>query len=131
MTRTVEVADPSTHFTGDSRPVTTSDRHGGDLTAVVGQRIPTADGKGQLVFFWHGTTFIGWDAVTETDSIRRITAGPGYFTVTYTHYAAKDPMCCASLPPVTITYAWQDSGRFVPSGEIPHHGDPIRVKLLS
>ncbi|MEV5708651.1 LppP/LprE family lipoprotein [Actinoallomurus sp. NPDC052274] len=130
LTRTVEAADPSTHFVRDRTPVTTSDRHGGTLTAVVGRRYPTADGKGQLVFFWHGTRFLGWDAVTEADAVRDLTGGPGYFRITYPHYAERDPECCPSLPPAAVTYTWQDGGHLVPSGTRPQHGAAIRVKLL-
>jgi len=130
MTRTVEAADPSTHFVSDRSQVTTSDRHGGTLTAAVGQRYPTADGMGQLVFFWHGTRFLGWDAVTETDSVRNLTSGPGYFRITYLHYRPQDAECCPSLPPAAVTYTWQDSGRLVASGRRPQHIS-IRVKLLS
>jgi hypothetical protein len=128
MARTVEAADPSTHLVLDSRPVTTSDRHGGTLTAAVGQRYPTADGMGQLVFFWHGTRFLGWDAITETDSVRSVTGGPGYFRITYLHYAPQDAECCPSLPPAPVTYTWEDSGRLVASGRRPQHV-AIRVKL--
>ncbi|MGI5223928.1 LppP/LprE family lipoprotein [Actinoallomurus iriomotensis] len=129
MTRTVEVAAPTVHFAPVASPVTASDRTGGALTAVVGRRTPTADGHGQLVFFWQGNRFIGWDAETEAMSITKVTGGNGYFTVTYPHYAADDPACCASLPPVNVTYVWQDDG-FVPSGGTrPTYGAPVRVKL--
>lgn len=129
MTRTVEAEDPTTHFAPVGSPVTASDRNGGTLTAVIGQRTPTADGKGQLVFFWQGNRFIGWDAETEAMSITKVAGGNGYFTVTYVHYAAKDPFCCASLPPVNVTYVWQDDG-FVPSGGTrPTYGSQVRVKL--
>ncbi|GAA4633104.1 hypothetical protein GCM10023196_069330 [Actinoallomurus vinaceus] len=130
LARTVEAPDPSTHFVLDRRPVTTSDRQGGTLTAVVGQRYPTADGMGQLVFFWHGTRFLGWDAVTETDAVRGLTGGPGYFRITYPHYAPQDAECCPSLPPAAVRYTWEDSGRLVASGTRPQHGADIRVKLL-
>ncbi|WP_329248468.1 LppP/LprE family lipoprotein [Actinoallomurus sp. NBC_01490] len=128
MTRTVEVADPTTHFAPVGSPVTASDRNGGTLTAVIGQRTPTADGHGQLVFFWQGSRFIGWDAETESMSIRKVTGANGYFTVTYVHYAANDPACCPSLAPVNVTYVWQDDG-FVPSGTRPTYGSAVRVKL--
>ncbi|MCO5994782.1 LppP/LprE family lipoprotein [Actinoallomurus rhizosphaericola] len=130
LTRTVEAADPSTHFVSDRPPVTTPDGHGGTLTAVIGQRYPTADGKGQLVFFWHGTRFLGWDAVTETDAVREVTAGPGRFRVTYLHYAARDPECCPSLPPAAVTYTWQDDGRLATAGTRPQHGAAVRVRLV-
>jgi hypothetical protein len=131
MTRTVEAATPTEHFAPSGTPVTATDRNGGTLTAMVGTRTPAADGHGQLVFFWQGNRFIGWDAETEAMSITKITGGTGYFTVTYEHYAAQDPACCASLPPVNVTYVWQDDG-FVPSGGTrPTYGNPIRVKLTS
>jgi hypothetical protein len=129
MTRTVEAAAPTTHFAPVGSPVTASDRNGGTLTAVIGQRTPSADGHGQLVFFWQGNRFIGWDAEIEAMSITKVAGGNGYFTVTYEHYAPKDPACCASLPPVNVTYVWQDDG-FVPSGGTrPTYGSPVRVKL--
>lgn len=72
------------------------------------------------------------DAETEAMSITKVTGGAGYFRVTYVHYAANDPACCASLPPVTVTYVWQDDEGFVPSGGTrPAYGSPVRVKLSS
>lgn len=132
MTRTVEAASPGVHFAPNGAPVTAPDRNGGTLTAAIGQRTPTADGHGQLVFFWQGSRFIGWDAETEAMSITKVTGGTGYFQVTYTHYAPNDPACCASLPPVTVTYVWQDNDGFTPSGGTrPAYGSPVRVKLNS
>src|SRR5262249_42082398 len=42
MARTVEVDDSTTHFMPLSDPVTVSDGAGGTLTAVIGERTPTA-----------------------------------------------------------------------------------------
>lgn len=110
--------------------MTVPGRNGGTLTAVIGQRTPTADGHGQLVFFWQGGRFAGWDAETEAMSITKVTGGAGYFRVTCAHYAANDPACCASRSPVTVTSAWQDGDGFVPSGgPRPAYGSPVRVKL--
>lgn len=35
---------------------------------------------------------------------------PGGFTITSVHYAASDPLCCPSLPPVTHSYRWTGKG---------------------
>lgn len=130
MNRTVEVANPSEHFTPVGTPVSVSGRNGGTLTALIGQRTPNADAHGQLVFFWQGNRFLGWDAETEAMSITKITGGTGYFQVTYAHYAANDPACCPSLPPVSLAYVSQDEDGLVPSGGTrPTYGDPVRVKL--
>jgi hypothetical protein len=131
MTRTVEAASPAEHFTPTGTPLSVPDGYGGTLTAVIGQRTPAADGHGQLVFFWQGNRFIGWDADTEAMSITKVTGKAGYFQVAYAHYAAKDPACCASLRPVTVSYVWQDNDGFVPSGNRPTYGNPVRVKLNS
>ena len=66
MRRTVEVTDHSEHFATLGRlfAVTVGDGRGGTLTAVLGTRSPTADGYGQLVFFWHNGRFIPWADAT-------------------------------------------------------------------
>jgi hypothetical protein len=110
--------------------VTIDDGQGGTLTAAVGQRYPTADAHGQLVFFWHGTRFLGLDSVRESDSITRLSGTrTGAFRVTYPHYASKDAECCPSLPPVTVLYRWNGQ-RLSASGTPPLHSTPIRVHLL-
>lgn len=70
--------------------------------------------------------------VTGLPAITRLAAGSGRFLVTYMHYAARDPACCASLPPVTVGYIWAGGQRFTPSGGTrPEYGDPVRVRLTS
>jgi hypothetical protein len=119
LNRTVEIADRTTHFSANNQPVTVSDGAGGWLTAVIGVRFPTADGKGQLAFFWHNTTFIGLDTHTESNQINGISAPRvSTFAVRYTHYAPTDPLCCPSLAPVTIDYHWNGHA-MTPSGLPP------------
>lgn len=129
MARTTEVAAPEGHFVLDREPVSVADGYGGTLTAAVGQRYPTADAHGQLVFFWHGTRFLGLDSVSESDTINDLRHGPtGTFHVTYAHYAPSDAECCPSLRPVTVAYHWNGS-RLAASGTPPVHGTPLRVHV--
>jgi hypothetical protein len=109
MSRTVESGSVSEHFTpGPTTEIL--DGSGGTLTAAVGVRSPTADGYGQLVFFWHNDEFLGWNASQETISIEQIDSpASGVFEVKYAQYAPSDPISSPSLPPVTITYRWTGS----------------------
>ena len=109
MSRTVESGSNTEHFTpGPTTGIL--DGSGGTLTAAVGVRFPTADGYGQLVFFWHNDDFLGWNATQETISIEQIESpASGVFDVTYAQYAPTDPMSSPSLPPVTIAYRWNGS----------------------
>jgi hypothetical protein len=120
MHRTFETQTPSEHFVPSATPVTTHDAQGGLLTAVIGLRHPSADGKGDLVFFWHDRDFIGWDSDAEAISTLKVVAVSGGFAVTYANYAKKDAYCCPSLPPATIDYLWTGSrmrrSRTVPRG---------------
>jgi hypothetical protein len=119
MRRTVEVDLPSEHFKSTGRVVSTAGGAGGTLRAVVGIRTPTADAKGQLVFFFHDRSFIGWDASQEAISVLGLElAGPRSFTVTYANYAANDALVGASLPPAVITYTW-DGNRMTPDRTPP------------
>lgn len=132
MARTVEATHPGTHFALPGTPLTIADGRGtGTLTAVVGTRYPTADAKGQLVFFWHNTTFIGWDSNYEKLSIVHVgSPAPGAFTISYAHYAKKDPLCCPSLQPVVVHSGW--SGTMLISDGAPPIGPgfAVRVKLV-
>lgn len=129
MTATAETDDASEHFAPSSAPVTVADGSGGHLTAVLGTRSPSADGHGQLVYFWHGTTFVGWDSSSESLAIQAITPGkPGAIRVTYAHYGPDDALCCPSLPAVTIEYRWNGHG-FTPSGMPPKRGGETAVRL--
>lgn len=127
MSRTVEAEDQNEHFT-PGQQITVSDGQGGALTAIVGTRYPTADGYGQLVFFWHNDTFLGWNASKETMAVLKIASpAPGTFDVTYEHYAPNDSACCPSLPAVTVTYRWNGTA-------LASNGDPPNllssVKML-
>lgn len=126
MRRTYEENNPSTYFTESGSPVIVSDGNGGYITAVHGTRYPTVDGYGQLVFFWHNNDFIGWDATYESTLSKISNSGPGYFVVSYAHYAQGDPLAAPSLPDVAITYKWNGSG-FTPSGTPPQNTTPITV----
>ena len=131
MARTVEVQNPSESFVPEGKPVTISDGRGtGTITAVVGRRNPTADGLGQLVFFFHNATFVSWDTNVESEQIQGIQArAPGMFAVTYTHYGPKDPTCCPTLKPVTITYSWSSSDIFISPAIPPKFKGALKVRL--
>jgi hypothetical protein len=132
LNRTVEIADKTTHFSANDQPGTVSDGAGGWLTALIGVRFPTADGKGELVFFWHNTTFVGLDTHTESERIISVSASAsGAFAVRYVHYALTDPLCCPSLAPVTIEYRWSGHA-MAPSGLPPGHraGETATITTL-
>ncbi|WP_427885328.1 LppP/LprE family lipoprotein [Kribbella sp. GL6] len=133
MAQTVEVKQPSVHFVPSTVKATVPDGTGGKLTAVVGTRSNAADSGGQVVFFFHGTKFSGWDGDTETTGVTSLAgAGQGVFTIKYTHFAKDDPACCPSLKPVTIHWAWQDNDGFAPSGgPRPYVGTPVAIRLRS
>jgi hypothetical protein len=119
MARTAEVAHPNEHFTPRGSLVRTSDGNGGTIDAIIGIRTPSADGLGQLVFFFHNQVFTGWDADHEATSVLQLVAsGPQTITVTYANQAAHDPVIGASLPPATITYRW-DGHRIAPDTQPP------------
>jgi hypothetical protein len=107
MHRTTEVGIPGTHFVPISRRVVVSDGHGGSLTAVIGGRTPSADGYGQLVFFFHNQSFLGWDENHEAISIASIRPrGTARFEVIYSHYRSTDPFCCPSLSPLHVGFRY-------------------------
>ncbi|GAA1610357.1 MULTISPECIES: LppP/LprE family lipoprotein [Kribbella] len=131
MAQTVETKQPSVHFVPSTVKATVPDGEGGKLTAVVGTRSNAADSGGQVVFFFHGTKFVGWDGDTETSGVTSLAgAGQGVFTIKYTHFAKDDPACCPSLKPVTIHWSWQDNDGFAPSGGTrPYVGTPVAIRL--
>lgn len=119
MTATTEDTDPTTHFAAPGKPVVVSDSKGGTLTAVVGMRYPTADGYGQLVFFFHNDQFIGVSTPKEANQILSVKpGGPKAFDVTYAHYAPNDPMVDPTLPPVPVTYSWNGK-HMTPTRSLP------------
>jgi LppP/LprE lipoprotein len=133
MRRTVEVGATNVHFRRISPRVVVPDGHGSTLTAAIGVRSITADGHGQLVFFFHGGHFLGWDSKYEIASIAKVeAAGPRRFDVTYVRYRAADPLCCPSRSPKTVRYRWTGS-RIQPLAKRPRDPgtDPVEVRLSS
>ena len=107
------------HFLPAGQLKTIPDGSGGHLTAAIGTIVPTTDGEGQLVFFWHNSRFIGWDAPVESMAILGLqSVGVGSFRVTYSHYAHGDPACCPSLVPVSVVYRWRGR-QFAAEGKPP------------
>jgi hypothetical protein len=114
LRHTIEIGTKGEYFRALGHPIKTikDGRGTGTLTAVVGTRWPTADGKGQVVFFWHNRTFIGQSASYETTAVGKITSpAPGTF-----------------LKPLKVTYAW--SGHILISNGVPPKmgPNPVRVK---
>ena len=116
------------HFLPAGQLKTISDGSGGHLTAAVGTIVPTTDGDGQLVFFWHNSRFIGWDAPADSMAILGVQAvGVGSFRVTYSDYARGDPACCPSLVPVSVVYRWR--GRHFSADGKPPSVRPIPARV--
>jgi hypothetical protein len=130
MEHTTLIAEPLEHFFPAGDLKTTSDGSGGHLTAAVGTIVPTTDGDGQLVFFWHNSRFIGWDAPFESMAIQALqSVGVGRFRVTYSNYAPGDAACCPSLIPVSVIYRWHGR-RFAVEGNPPTvRPIPARVRF--
>ena len=108
MWRTILANEPLEHFYPAGQLTTTSDGAGGALTAEVGTLLPSTDGDGQLVFFWHNRQFVGWDSSIESMSVLQLESlgAPG-FRITYANYAPNDPACCPSLIPISVAYRWR------------------------
>lgn len=105
LANVVEVGYPSTHFSLIDGPVTVGDGAGGAITAVIGVRSPTADAKGQMLFFWHNGKFIGWAPTTEAYAMKldpRHAAGK--IVVDFALYPHGTPLCCPRGS-ARITYA--------------------------
>lgn len=106
---THEVDYPDEKFALLGSPAVTPDGHGGTFTAAIGERNPTADGKGMIVGFWHDATFVGFGQDYEVLAISDVrVAGSGGFTVRYVNYRDTDPLCCPSGKPplLPIDYHW-------------------------
>jgi LppP/LprE lipoprotein len=131
MFRTVLVALPGEHFYPSGQLTTTSDGSGGKLTAEVGTNLPSTDGEGQLVFFWHNSRFLGWDSNLESMTVLELEpSGPTGFRVTYSNYAPNDPACCPSLIPISVAYRWSGE-RLVAQAPRPLVSPvPGRVRLI-
>jgi hypothetical protein len=130
LAHTTEVGSPRVHFKRYVGPLTIPDGHGGSLTAVIGGRWPTADGYGQLIFFWHNAAFLGWDARYESIAIGPMKAGgTGVIQAQFAHYRPSDPLCCPKLPPLKISFRW--NGNFLVASRNPPYGPgrPVFVRL--
>ena len=119
LRHTIEIGTKGEYFRPIGKPLTFKDGRGtGTLTAVVGGRYPTADGKGQIVFFWHNVTFIGLSSRYETVAVMSLKSPAlGTFVITYANFKASDLLCCPSLPPRKATYGW--SGHLLISNGVP------------
>lgn len=81
------------------------------VTAIAALRWPSADGAGQILFFFDGSDFAGLNSRAEAFQIQKIVpAGPHTFRVTYANYAPTDAVADPTGPPVTITYRVTKSG---------------------
>jgi hypothetical protein len=115
MGATTEKDDAGQHFVPFPFQIVTRDDEGGYLQAVGASRFPTADGLGQLVFFFHNGKVVGLNSNVEVTAIRSIqAAGTGKFVITYANYRPTDVMVNPTLPPQSVTYTWNGSA-FTPS----------------
>jgi len=119
MSQTVPDDAPNEHYVRSSDPVVVGDGAGGTLTAVAGSRTNTADGGGQLVFFWHNDTFIGWNTDHESFKLQVDPQGADAVGVTYVWLQPDDAACCPTGQAVVV-YGWDGSGlrsdRDIPPG---------------
>jgi hypothetical protein len=103
------VADVNHYFVSTGKPVTISDGGGSSLTAVIGTPHGSADGGGQRIFFFHGTSYVFVTDVSE--HIDKIwSPATGGIAAAFAQYAAHDPFCCPSLSPAVVTYHWNGAG---------------------
>ncbi|MFB5189685.1 LppP/LprE family lipoprotein [Alicyclobacillus fastidiosus] len=110
MSDTYETGDASEHFAPSGSQVIVADGRGGTIAAVVGTRYPTADGLGQLVFFFHDGRFVDLNATQEVTNVLSVKPGvAGSIAVTYANYAPTDAMIDPTLPAETVTYTWSGS----------------------
>lgn len=101
------------HLHQNGKAVVVPDGRGGWITAIPTVRWHTADGYGQLVLFWHDTTFVGTDALTalpdlgqEAASVGIVRGGKNTVVLQYARYKKTDAMCCPSLAPVKVAFHW-------------------------
>lgn len=101
------------HLHQDGKAMVVPDGRGGWITAIPTVRWHTADGYGQLVLFWHDTTFVGTDALTalpdlgqEAASVGIVRGGKNTVVLQYARYKKTDAMCCPSLAPVKVAFHW-------------------------
>lgn len=101
--------------------VSTVGPDGSIFIGLAGFRSPSADGAPMWVFFFNGTTYLGTDTLLPSPGLTLAgSPAPGQINVRYENYAANDPLCCPTLPPVTITYTWNGAS-VTPNGVPPGH----------
>lgn len=125
----VEVRDPAVMLSIESDPLTISDGQGGSLTAAIGGKFRSADGFGQLLVFWHGKDYIGWNTPYLSTYIHLSSTAPGVFVARFAQYQSNDAICCPSLPPAIILYRW-DGTRIIASSTPPVFGKQLLVTPL-
>lgn len=116
LAQATETNGTGEHLAVEGKIVTVSDGQGGTLTAVPTGRFPTADGYGQYVMFWHGTTFLGSDRLAklpylgeESVQISIVSSGVNQISLKFACYRPQDSMYAPSLPSVEVTYRWNAS----------------------
>lgn len=119
MAHVHEIQNPAETFRPTGSPVALRLKSGRVLSAVIGVRSPTADGYGQLVFFFLDRKFVGLSSQVEATAIRSLVAGaPHQFRVGYATYAPGAPTYAPRSKPLWISYRWEH-GRIVASRPIP------------
>jgi hypothetical protein len=110
---------------------TMGDGAGGAITAQMAMPDPSADGHGNLVFFFHGNAFLGWDSDHTALSIGRLSVTRRAFHVRYANYRERDALCCPSQRAVAVSYRWR-RGRIRASGTPPRpRGSKVRLNSTS
>jgi len=95
------------------------DGQGGMLYAWAATCKDSGDGYCQKVFFFDGAKWLGTDTSRPSTAIDAVRGdGTAVIAVQYAHYKSTDPLCCPSLPAVTILYSWNGS-TLTPSGTPP------------
>jgi LppP/LprE lipoprotein len=123
---TADVATDADYVTAQSYEpfqilITPTTPDGPPLISIAAFQTPTADAYTQFVFFFIGSTFLGTDTSAPSPQLELTgSPGPSQVDVQYANYAPNDPLCCPSLPPVTITYTW-DGASLTPNGVPPGH----------
>jgi hypothetical protein len=127
MRHTTLEDDPDQYFVPFDTPITISDGAGGTLTAIIGGHVNSADGGGQLVFFWHNDAFLGWDKDHEGFKVS-VQAGDGAaFRVSYVYLRDGEPACCPTGT-VDVVYAW-DGLQIVPDRDLPPETTGAKVRI--
>lgn len=93
---------------------------GRSLQAVVGRMEPTGDGRVQDVFVWYDGRLAGVTSHVPVLGVHDVRWNGSVVSVQYLQYSESDPLCCPSLPLLTVPYR-------VSSGGIGRHRLPSTV----